>query len=35
MDESILLDIPSVATNVTTILLAERIASKLSAKHPS
>jgi choline dehydrogenase len=31
VDASILLDIPSVATNVTTIMLAERIAAKLSA----
>jgi choline dehydrogenase len=31
VDASILPDIPSVATNVTTIMLAERIAAKLSA----
>jgi choline dehydrogenase len=31
VDASILPDIPSVATNVTTIMLAERIAEKLSA----
>jgi choline dehydrogenase len=31
VDASILPDIPSVATNVTTIMLAERIATKLSA----
>jgi choline dehydrogenase len=30
VDASILLDIPSVATNVTTIMVAERIAAKLS-----
>ena len=31
VDASILPDIPSVATNVTTIMVAERIAAKLSA----
>jgi choline dehydrogenase-like flavoprotein len=31
VDASILPDIPSVATNVTTIMLAERIAAKLFA----
>jgi choline dehydrogenase len=30
VDASILPDIPSVATNVTTIMVAERIAAKLS-----
>jgi choline dehydrogenase len=36
VDASILPDIPSVATNVTTIMVAERIATKLSApiEHP-
>jgi choline dehydrogenase len=31
VDASILPDIPSVATNVTTIMVAERIAARLSA----
>ena len=31
VDASILPDIPSVPTNVTTIMMAERIAAKLSA----
>jgi choline dehydrogenase len=34
VDASILPDIPSVGTNVTTIMLAERIAGQLSGKHP-
>jgi choline dehydrogenase len=34
VDASILPDIPSVPTNVTTIMVAERIATKLSRKHP-
>jgi choline dehydrogenase len=32
VDASILPDIPSVATNVTTIMVAERIAAKLTAE---
>jgi choline dehydrogenase len=32
VDASILPDIPSVATNVTTIMVAERIAAKLSGR---
>ena len=32
VDASILPEIPSVATNVTTIMVAERIAAKLSAR---
>jgi choline dehydrogenase len=35
VDASILPDIPSVPTNVTTIMVAERIAEKLTAEHPS
>jgi choline dehydrogenase len=34
VDASILPDIPSVPTNVTTIMVAERIATKLSREHP-
>jgi choline dehydrogenase len=34
VDASILPEIPSVGTNVTTIMLAERIAAKLSGEHP-
>jgi choline dehydrogenase len=34
VDASILPEIPSVGTNVTTIMLAERIAAKLSGGHP-
>jgi choline dehydrogenase-like flavoprotein len=34
VDASILPDIPSVGTNVTTIMLAERIAAKLSGEDP-
>jgi choline dehydrogenase len=33
VDASILPEIPSVATNVTTIMVAERIASKLTHEH--
>jgi choline dehydrogenase len=35
VDASILPEIPSVGTNVTTIMLAERIAAKLSGEDPS
>jgi choline dehydrogenase len=34
VDASILPEVPSVGTNVTTIMLAERIAAKLSGVHP-
>jgi choline dehydrogenase-like flavoprotein len=34
VDASIMPEVPSVGTNVTAIMLAERIAAQLSGKHP-